>query len=326
MKKTSCLAAAILAVFVFSGCSIFNIRKEPDIVRLERKLNDTNKKIEKIYEDVQTILAMVTKHETRIQYLETSAGGGIQKTGPAERKEEKPKSLVYQQDDRQAEKIYNGAISLFNGKRYDRSASLFNLFLNRYPNHHRANYALAWLKHIEKVRQTSQSQTIRPAVQEEVVAPVVYEGRKTDPASDKLYNLGLEAFKRNDFGDATTLFQRFIRDYPNHFLADNAMYWIGECQYSQNRFYDAVSTFKEIVKKYPKGNKIPDALLKIGYAYLALDDPENAKHYLEQVVEKYPLTQAGVSAEEKLKSIKSRDKNTPPAKEQDALQVRLTNY
>lgn len=324
MKKTSCHAAAVLAVFFLSGCSIFNIGKEPDIVRLERKLNDTNKKIEKISEDVRKILAMVGKHETRIQYLETSAGGGGggQVAKIPERKEKKPKSQVYIKDDRRAEKLYKTAIAFFNRKRYDRSASLFNSFLNSYPDHRRANYVVSWLKHIEKVRPATTAEATKP-VAKKTAPPTVYEGRKSASASDKLYNLGLDAFKGNRVGDAMALFQRFIRDNPNHYLADNAMYWIGECQYSQNRFYDAVSTFKEIVKKFPKGNKVPDALLKIGYAYLALDDPENARRYLEELVQKHPLSKAGVKAEEKLKSIKTRKEQTPPADEQDALQVWL---
>lgn len=327
MKKAVFFPAAILPVlFVISGCSLFNIGKEPDIVRIERKLRETNKKIEKIHEDVQTILTMVTKHETRISKIEYAVGPDkIRKTVAKKKTKKKTDPVLYhkRKPDPRAEDLYSRAISNFNRRELAKASTLFNSFLDSYPDHYRSNYAQSWLKHIEKLDQ-KHGETRRTQPPPKQARPYSAARTKKSPSNaERLYNRALEAFDKKRFESAETLFDSFVRGNPGHYLADNALYWLGECKYSKNRFYDAVLTFKEIVDKYPKGNKVPDALLKIGFAYLALDDPENAAVYLQKAADEHPLTPAGIKAGEKLKTIKTRKQRQNPQADQDALQVYL---
>ena len=88
--------------------------------------------------------------------------------------------------------------------------------------------------------------------------------------------------------------------YPDHSLADNALYWSGETYFSSKQFQKAIKKFTEVVKRYPKENKTPDALLKAGYSFLELEKPENAKKILEKVISLYPNTEAAARAQEKL--------------------------
>ena len=127
------------------------------------------------------------------------------------------------------------------------------------------------------------------------------DGDFTEPSI--LYKKGRNLMLEERFENASLVFTEFMKAYPGHRLADNAMYWLGECHYSMGEFNLAADTFLALVERYPDGMKVPDALLKAGYSYLAVDDVNRAHHYLKQVVKQYPFTKAADKAESKLKTI-----------------------
>jgi tol-pal system protein YbgF len=100
-------------------------------------------------------------------------------------------------------------------------------------------------------------------------------------------------------------FKGFLKQYPQHHLADNAQYWVGEIYYDIENFPSAILAFKEVVTRYGNENKAPDALLKIGYAYIALDDPNNARIFLKRVIKNYPFSEAEAKARAKLKELEN---------------------
>jgi tol-pal system protein YbgF len=124
------------------------------------------------------------------------------------------------------------------------------------------------------------------------------EGTPATP--EALYRQALEAYQAGSLKTASTLFEDFYKQHPQHTLADNALYWTGECQYARKRYLKAIDTFKSVLQHHPNGGKVPDALLKTGYSYLALGDKTNGRHYLQQVVRQYPFSPAGARAEERL--------------------------
>lgn len=124
-----------------------------------------------------------------------------------------------------------------------------------------------------------------------------------EPSADTIYNQGFAALKSKDFDRAMDLFQTVATRFPDHSLADNAIYWTGEIHYSRNQYNEAISTFKHLIDTYPDRGKVPDALLKIGYSYHALKDTANAVSYLKKVVVDYPFTVPGSKAEAMLDKI-----------------------
>ncbi len=114
----------------------------------------------------------------------------------------------------------------------------------------------------------------------------------------------LEAYRAGALENATTLFEDFYKQHPQHPLADNALYWAGECQYARKRYLKAIDTFKSVLEQYPNGGKVPDALLKTGFSYLALGDKTTGRHYLQHVIRQYPFSPAGAKAEERLSVIR----------------------
>jgi len=128
------------------------------------------------------------------------------------------------------------------------------------------------------------------------------EGTPATP--EALYRQAMEAYRAGALESATTFFEDFYKQHPQHPLADNALYWAGECQYARKRYLKAIDTFKSVLEQYPNGGKVPDALLKTGFSYLALGDKTTGRHYLQHVIRQYPFSPAGAKAEERLSVIR----------------------
>lgn len=117
----------------------------------------------------------------------------------------------------------------------------------------------------------------------------------------KLYQKGRDLLLRDrNISTAQALFSDFVKKFPDHELADNALYWFGECSYTTGDYEEAAKIFKTLVLTYPKGQKVPDALLKTGYAYMSMDNVSQANHYFKQVITRYPFSPAADKAQKKL--------------------------
>ncbi|PTQ95503.1 tetratricopeptide repeat protein [Mucilaginibacter yixingensis] len=52
--------------------------------------------------------------------------------------------------------------------------------------------------------------------------------------------------------EAFAVFQQIADDYPDHELADDALYNAGLCQFQLNNFPAAVNLFEELIRRYPE--------------------------------------------------------------------------
>jgi tol-pal system protein YbgF len=153
----------------------------------------------------------------------------------------------------------------------------------------------------EEHASTAGDEDSEPGVKKpESSAPDISVDNKSPKA---VYDAGFKALMEKDYPRAAALFKVIVRDYPNHDLADNAVYWTGEIFYDQKDYKEAIRIFNRLVEVYPNGGKVPDALLKTGYSYLSLKDKENALKYLKKVVVEYPFTGPGGKAEAMLNKI-----------------------
>ncbi len=91
---------------------------------------------------------------------------------------------------------------------------------------------------------------------------------------------------------ARDAFTAFLRDHPDHPLADNALYWMAETWYAQSLWLRAARVFGQVVARYPGGNKVPDAMLKTALCYKNLGETRLARDTLAQLVSLYPGTNA----------------------------------
>lgn len=120
---------------------------------------------------------------------------------------------------------------------------------------------------------------------------------------EEFYQQAQDIYAAGRLEEAITRFNRFIQNYPQHPLADNAQYWIGEVYYSGRDFPSAISEFQKVVDNYPNGNKAPEALLKIGFSYIELGETEKAVTTLKRLIKTYPSSDAAGKAKTKLKGL-----------------------
>ena len=133
----------------------------------------------------------------------------------------------------------------------------------------------------------SQPVTGAPAnEQTEVTGDETGTGVATDAAS--LYEQGFAEIKREDYAAAEKSFAAFMKKYPKHALAPNALYWLGETYYVRKDYNKASRAFAEAYQKYPKGPKGADNLLKLGMSLAGKGEKDNACIALGQLKKEYP--------------------------------------
>lgn len=134
--------------------------------------------------------------------------------------------------------------------------------------------------------------------------------KKAPPAGDAeaLYHKAYQQTLDKDYAGAEKNLTRFLKDFPDHKLAENARYWLGETHYSKGDWERAILDFDKVIKKHPGGVKAPGALLKQAMSFEKLGSVKEARVLLEQVVKKYPKTKEAKLARARLKALKPPEK------------------
>lgn len=132
-----------------------------------------------------------------------------------------------------------------------------------------------------------------------VVAPIPAVGG-SDQAS---YQASLELLRQGRYAQAAEGFRRFLADYPDSALIDNALYWLAETYYVNRDFDTALATFRRVLEEHPNSRKAPDALLKAGFCEYELKQLDAAQATLQSVVAQYPDSTAARLATQRLERI-----------------------
>lgn len=100
-----------------------------------------------------------------------------------------------------------------------------------------------------------------------------------------------------DFVRGREQMETFVRDYQNHDLYVNALYWIGEALYGDKKFELAILQFQDVISRHPRHSKAPDALYKQGLAFNSLGDGQNARATMRKLIDSYPASEQARAAE-----------------------------
>ncbi len=117
------------------------------------------------------------------------------------------------------------------------------------------------------------------------------------------YQAAFVLLKDSQYDQAIAAFGKFLVDFPDSPLADNAQYWLGEAYYVNRDFPTALAAFQRVVDRYPQSRKVPDALLKVGYCQYELHQWDRARAVLADVTSKYADTPAGRLAQQRLEKL-----------------------
>ena len=135
---------------------------------------------------------------------------------------------------------------------------------------------------------------------------VPVRGNTNRPATQQeksAYSRAYDLLARGDSNGAVSLFDDFLRQYPDGPFSDNAWYWQGEAFYASRAFDRARNNFSIVVNSFPQSAKVPDARLKIGYSMYEQGDYANARQVLTGVQNDYPGRSASVLARKRLQEM-----------------------
>ena len=91
--------------------------------------------------------------------------------------------------------------------------------------------------------------------------------------------------------EAVKELETFLKDYPDHDLADLATLRLADAHMLNGAADKAKAKFEELYGKFPKSAQAPLALLRLGDLYAAEKNAEKAKEYYELLKVKYPGTE-----------------------------------
>ncbi|NTW36465.1 MAG: tetratricopeptide repeat protein [Syntrophobacteraceae bacterium] len=139
---------------------------------------------------------------------------------------------------------------------------------------------------------------------------------------NQAYRSGLDAFRRGDYWNAVSFFNRVLRHFGGERISENAMYWTGESYFAMRRFDNAISFFNRTLEN-SFYHKDQDAQIKKGYAYFLDKRFDLAAREFQTYLKNYPGGRHAATARE-WKNMSTKEllyriesKKVPDAAEED---------
>jgi tol-pal system protein YbgF len=117
--------------------------------------------------------------------------------------------------------------------------------------------------------------------------PVGASGNPAGPGPDQMYDLSLQQYRRGSLATARLGFREFLRVFPTHERAPDALFYIGE-SFEQNAPDSAAAVYDQLVKTYPNSSRAPSALYKQGLLAEQRGDKALARTFYSRVIAGYP--------------------------------------
>ena len=116
-------------------------------------------------------------------------------------------------------------------------------------------------------------------------------GVSPSSASD-YYRRALRLIKARKFSRASQMLADFVKRFPNHGYADNALYWRAHLFFLGGAYRHALEAFQSMNRRYTSSDKRADALLGVARCYDRLGDKPQAKLYFQRVQVEFPRSMA----------------------------------
>src|ERR1044072_2827944 len=102
-----------------------------------------------------------------------------------------------------------------------------------------------------------------------------------------MYDLSLQQFRRGSLATARVGFREFLRVYPIHERAADALFYVGETWAHENAD-SAAAVYQQVVKSDPNSPRAPSALYKLGLLAEQRGDKAAARTFYSRVIAGYP--------------------------------------
>lgn len=117
------------------------------------------------------------------------------------------------------------------------------------------------------------------------------------------------ALNAGKYTDARVGFSTFVRKWPGHELADDAMYYWGEAHYKDGNYEKAIAVFQKTFEEYQDSEWADDAMFKAGEAAEKLKWCTDALAYYSVLQQRHPKSPLKKKAAARVKSLKRDRKN-----------------
>ena len=118
-------------------------------------------------------------------------------------------------------------------------------------------------------------------------APVGPSGNPAGPGPDQMYDISLQQYRRGSVTTARLGFREFLRVFPSHDRAPDALFYVGE-SFEQTQPDSAAAVYDQLVRSYPNTPRAPSALYKLGLLAEQRGDRPAARTYYSRVIAGYP--------------------------------------
>jgi TolA-binding protein len=105
--------------------------------------------------------------------------------------------------------------------------------------------------------------------------------RESGSRSEEVYREAMRAHQRGQFDQSRALFLKFLEEFPQDPLADNALFWVAESHRSQNQQREALLRYQDLIEKYPQSDKRCQAMAHQIEALTALGMTSEASAFTE---------------------------------------------
>ena len=117
--------------------------------------------------------------------------------------------------------------------------------------------------------------------------PVGPSGNPAGPGPDQMYDVSLQQYRRGSLATARLGFREFLRVFPTHERAPDALFYIGE-SFEQAAPDSAAAVYDQLVHSYPTSPRAPSALYKLGLLAEQRGDKTTARNFYARVIASYP--------------------------------------
>jgi tol-pal system protein YbgF len=117
--------------------------------------------------------------------------------------------------------------------------------------------------------------------------PTGPSGNPAGPGPDQMYDASLQQYRRGSTATARLGFREFLRVYPSHERAPDALYYVAE-SFEQSAPDSAAAVYDQLVKGYPNTARAPSALYKLGKLAEQRGDKAAARQFYQRVIAGYP--------------------------------------
>ncbi len=134
-----------------------------------------------------------------------------------------------------------------------------------------------------------------------------FEAPKVQSATE-LYDLGMQAFRANDYNKSRELFRKLVIKYPGHEKADDAQFHRGQAYFVQKDYKSALEEFQAVFDKFPQSSLADDSIFRAGESAEKLKWCTDARAYYGLLRQKYPKSDMADKAKKKGISLKKNAK------------------